>query len=404
MSIEITLTLTKDKYPKLFDIKKDKLIDNINSIIDCGYNIKFPNTDDIKENSKYESIMTCINNLKDELNNKNNNSEFIEKFNSFEMTLGKLIGLSSNSNKKGNFAENILEELFKTRYGDITFERKSGTGHSGDAWLHLPDNKIIMLESKNYNTVVNKDEVAKLQSDMINHNIRWGIMISFNSMIQGMKELDFHTFVHNNETYSVIMISNFSNDNNKLDLSLQIIRKLINSFDNISEFPWLVDDIKDNMNEMNKIIQKNYILRDNYYTMESSIQKSLSNYHTILRDYQYDLEQSIKKLTTKIETTMKDSIKSSMVNKNVLVEMYKNKKIEPIINRLVDMFNHKNWDTTMDMNEGNWIIKYKDIEKGRLKVQAKKAIINISNNDLELILHLDKEKENKQNIDIIKNL
>jgi hypothetical protein len=404
MSIEITLTLTKDKYPKLFDIKKDKLMDIINNIIVCGYNINFPNNDDIKENIKLESIMMCINNLKEDLNSKNNNFEFIEKFNSFETTLGKLIGLSTNSNKKGNFAENILEELFKTRYGDITFERKSGTGHSGDAWLHLPDNKIIMLESKNYNTVVNKDEVAKLQSDMINHNIKWGIMISFNSMIQGMKELDFHTFVHNNETYSVIMISNFSNDNNKLDLSLQIIRKLINSFDNISEFPWLVDDIKDNMNEMNKIIQKNYILRDNYYTMESSIQKSLSNYHTILRDYQYDLEQSIKKLTIKIETTIKDSIKSSIVNKNTLTESYKNKKIEPIINRLADMFHHKNWDTMMDINEGNWIIKYKDMEKGRLKVQAKKAIINISNNDLELILHLDKEKENKQNIDIIKNL
>ena len=101
---------------------------------------------------------------------------------------------------------------------------------------------------------------------------------------------------------------------------------------------------------------------------------------------------------------MKDSIKSSIVNKNILVEMYKNKKIEPIINRLVDMFHHKNWDTMMDTNEGNWVIKYKDMEKGRLKVQAKKAIINISNNDLELILHLDKEKENKQNIEIIKNL
>ena len=71
MSIEISLILTKDKYPILFDIKKDKLIDNINNIIDCGYNINFPNTDDIKENIKHESIIMCINNLKDELNNKN---------------------------------------------------------------------------------------------------------------------------------------------------------------------------------------------------------------------------------------------------------------------------------------------------------------------------------------------
>jgi len=43
----------------------------------------------------------------------------------------------------------------------------SQTSHSGDAWLYLPNNKIIMLESKNYTNTVNKDEVIKLHNDMI---------------------------------------------------------------------------------------------------------------------------------------------------------------------------------------------------------------------------------------------
>ena len=52
----------------------------------------------------------------------------------------------------------------------------------------------------------------------------------------------------------------------------------------------------------------------------------------------------------------------------------------------------------------DWIINRKDIEVGRIKFQLKKATITIPSNDLTLNLHLGKEKENKQNLDIIKSL
>ena len=170
---------------------------------------------------EYNHIISKIDQIQDTIKETNIKDYLL----SLDTSLNKLIGLSSNSNKKGNFAENILENIFETRYGDIKFERKSGVAHSGDAWLYLPDNTIIILESKNYNTTVGKDELIKLQNDMVSNNIHWGIMVSFNSQIQGMKELDFHTFIHNNKKYSIIVISNLSNNILKLDLTLQIIRK-----------------------------------------------------------------------------------------------------------------------------------------------------------------------------------
>jgi len=94
----------------------------------------------------------------------------------------------------------------------------------------LPNNKIIMLESKNYINTVNKDEIIKLQNDMINHHIKWGLFLSFNSKIQGMKEIDFEIFNHNNENYHIIFVSNLSNDISKLDFSLSLIRKLLNTY------------------------------------------------------------------------------------------------------------------------------------------------------------------------------
>jgi len=398
--IKVTISLTKEDYPELFKMKETKIIESLNEIFMNGYNIKFPKETDIKENVKYEQLLTL-------LKNNDTNSEVTEKLVSLENSLSKLIGLSSNSNKKGNFAENMLEEAFSQRYGDITFERKSGTAHSGDAWLYLNNSNIIMLESKNYATTINKDEVTKLESDMINHHIKWAIMISFNSRIQGFKELDLHTFVHNNETYYVIMISNFNNDYYKLDLALQIIRKLIVTLDNTKEIQLLTitNEINESLLDLNKMIEKNYNLRDSYYGMEQGIQDQLSKFHVTLRDYQYDIDKKITEIINKINNVLIE--KKLLINDyNEIIEQYQDKKILPLVSRLVDTFIHKKWLLTFNEDTNSWAIKNNNDDIGSLKVQNKKAIISILNNDLSLTLHLNenKEKENKQNIEIIKNL
>jgi hypothetical protein len=372
---------------------KDNVKQNIiEELFKTGYNIHFPSLEKIEENHQYNELLCKI-----------NNSEISDKLSSLESSLTKLIGISSNSSKKGEMAEILLENIINDRYGDIKFESKSQTPHSGDAWLYLPDNKIIMLESKNYTGTVNKDEVIKLQSDMITHHIKWGILVSFNSMIQGMKELDFHTFLHNNETYSIVMISNLSMDYHKLDLGLQIIRKLILKFDNLNNFPWIVNDITQNLNELNQIVKKNYALRDSYYIMERDIQKILSSYHVSLRDYQYDLEQKINEIINKIQNTTDKSIKviTPDISYQEILDKYKTKKISPLIVRLVDLCQNKSWIITISETDDNWIIKNQELI-GYVKVQIKKMIINI--NDISLTFNLGNEKEIKQNFEIIKSI
>ena len=400
--IEVTLKLDEKEYPILNTLKKKDLDKTLHKIFKTGYQIHFPSIDKIEQQVEYNELIERIETIKDELKDELRNSEIGDKLNSLETSLTKLIGISSNSCKKGNFGENILEEIFSNRYGDIQFDRKSQVAHSGDAWLYLPDGKIIMLESKNYVTTINKDEINKLQADMITHHIRWGMLTSFNSAIQGMKELDFHTFNHNNEVYSVIMISNLANDIHKLDLGLQIIRKLMMNLDNLSDFPWIVKDINQSLNELTEIIQKNYCLRDHYYNMERDIQKLLSGYHVNLRDYQYDIEQKINEIISKIKSTTKATIElvKSETNYQTILDKYQDKKILPIIVRFVDVLQSKKWTLTMDSNN-DWLINN---NIGIMKVQAKKIIINIFSNDLSINLHLGKDKENKDNLEIIKNL
>ena len=164
--IEFTLKLDEKEYPMLNNFKKKELDKYLFKIFKTGYQIHFPSNDKIEQQLEHNELLERIETIKGELKDQINNSEIGDKINSLESSLTKLIGLSSNSCKKGNFGENVLEEIFSKRYGDIQFDRKSQVSHSGDAWLYLPDGKLIMLESKNYSTTVNKDEINKLQSDI----------------------------------------------------------------------------------------------------------------------------------------------------------------------------------------------------------------------------------------------
>jgi len=378
---------TKD-FPVLANIEKDKINDYINQIFKTGYNIHFP----VYQAPEYNHIITKLEQVHDSLKDTNIKDYLL----SLDTSLNKLIGLSSNSSKKGNFAENVLESIFSTRYGDIKFERKSGVAHSGDAWLYLPDNTIIILESKNYITTVGKEEILKLQNDMVEHNIKWALMVSFNSQIQGTRELDFHTFIHNRETYSVVMISNLSSNMSKLDLGLQVIRKLITTKDTANKVllnPLLINNINDNLVELNKIIEQNYLLRDSYYTMEQNINKSLSSYHTILRDYQYDIEIKIKEITDKLnDITDQPKILNNYTD---ILELFQGKKTLPIVTRLLDIVKSKDWSIDSKDNS-NWIISSKEKVICNVNIQLKKIVV--VHNQIELTFFINKDNQQNYNI------
>ena len=392
--IEINIKISKSDFPVLDTIKKKDLNKVLLNIIQTGYDIHYPSLNKIENNIEYKELLYNIQSFKEEFKTQLNNSEIKEKMVLLETSLNKLIGLSSNSSKKGNLAENILEDIFSKRYGDIQFERKSQVAHSGDAWLYLPDNKIIMLESKNYTTVVNKDEILKLQSDMINHHIRYGLLISFNSLIQGMKEMDLHTFIHNKETYSVICISNLSNDLHKLDLGIQILRKLINHLD-LSESDWIFKDINNGLIELNQIIQKNYVLKDSFYNMEKEMHKIMTEYHVTLRDYQYEIENKIKEIIGKINNEPTE-LHLEILNK------YKDKKIILLLDRFIDIIKVKKWDFAYDEESDKWIINKKGKYIGTFKIQIKKILLKFVDNDYKLIL--DDNENNKIIFDIIKKM
>lgn len=352
------LKLTKKDYPYLFKLRKKELEPLLDDIFKTGYN--------------------CIFNEQTKVNTENNQIAY--KISSLENTLEKLIGLSVNSSKKGELGENLVEEILKKKYSDINYTNMSTVKHSGDAWIKFNDiNDNIMLEIKNYVTKVDKDEIIKMKNDMKTNNINWGIFISWNSSVNNYKEFDIDTFNHQGQVYTIIILTNLSNDIDRIDMGIQLIRKLILNYSNSEKFPWVTNKIKSDLDKLNEIIQINYQLRDWYDEMEKSIKLSLNKYYSKLRDYQLEIDTLVKNITLNINGTMEESLCINNYDYHSFLENYKdNKKIFPILTKIIDKFKEKN------IFIDNFILLKNEKTIGLIKVQCKKIFININKYSMTL--------------------
>ena len=391
-------------YPMLKSLKKKNTEKIITEIFNTGYKIYFPNKDEIIKNQEYDEIKTSINALRNDIADSDIGdigntilTKINEQIQPLNNSLNKLLGLQSASSKKGELGENIIQNAFLNRYGDLLYEDKTNVPHSGDAWVYLPNNEKIMIEAKNYTSTIKKEEIEKMEYDMKFNNIKFSLFLSLNVPIQGFREMDLHTFSHNNEIYFSIMVSNLTNNIGKLDLAFAMIKKLMELFNKPEKFPWIEKKIKENLNKVNEIVIKNYVLRDNFYTMEKLIQGSMDLYHKQIRDYQYDMEQLIKSFTNDINVTMDESIKQ--FTKDILL-VHKSKKIYSVVSRIADLIEKKNWNLTETSNN-KYDLSNKGLKIGTFEIRINKAIIKISNNELELIFNAG---NNKQNIDNLKIL
>ncbi len=390
--MSLTFTIKQEDYPQIFKLYKRDRTKKLETIFRTGYDIHYPNFED-SNNIEYHTILQSIDEIKNASNN-GMNSKFSELIDSIH----KLTGINNNSSKRGEVGENMLEEVFKKRYGDIVYDNKAKTPHSGDAWLHLPDKKIIMLESKNYTQRVGKDEVEKMESDMKTNHIKFGVFVSWSSQVQNRKDLDFHTFCHNSETYMVVIISNLGDDIIKLDLGLQIIRELAENFNDIKKFQWLQNDITQSLNELDIIIQKNYKLRDHYYTMSNNIRSCMDNFYNLLRDYQYEINIKVQEIIDKVKNTMANSKQKNKIknvsNTKLLKEFKKNKKMFPILSSLLDTLSLIENTSIEPSKDNNTFIIYKNKEElGTFKIKSRKVSISLTKLNFNMDLENDKYNE-----------
>lgn len=365
-TFNVQLTISKDKYPRLFDMLKKERDKKVLEIFDYGYNKLFPKVDNIK-NENVDVLIPVVSELTSRLD--------------------MLMGIGSNSAKKGELAENILEELIIKKYPMYQYISKAKTPHCGDGWLIVND-KTIMMESKNYTSSISKDEVIKMQNDMITNNIRYGIFVSWQSKVQTFKDLDFIVFENNKYNYYIFLISNLNEYLPLIDIAIQFMSKFtIQNENNISAYQYC-ETIKDDISELINIVNINKNLIDNYWSLSKNINEELFNFEKKLRNYNINIDKIIDNIVNKINNKVINKINYS--NLKIFNLYNKNTKLKENLHKIINIFININ-NIKIIENEDFLLIQKDNIDIATIKINKTKIIINI--NDITININ-DKTTQN----------
>jgi len=369
--LSANVELSEIEFPRLFELNEDILPDILKKIITFGYNCYFPelildtNSEKIHEDTKSD--------------------EKQDKLNMLDTLINKLTGVSNNSKKIGIFGENYIEELISKNFIGMVYQQTGESDHSGDGLLTLNNGSEILVEIKNYSTVVNDDEINKFTFDMKATKRKFGLFISLATKINKMKIIDLKTFVHENETYYQFYISNLNNDLHRLEVGILLLQ-VLSEYNNtkIKEFT-LDDTIKDKLTNLIDQINDNEKLRGCFLDTEKEIRNSLNIFYQKLRDNHMDMENKIKN----IFSVMKDNNIVNLpdeIEENELLVKYKNTKIINILKKTIDYLDTKSIEYTSTDKE----IIIKNIGsikmfKDKIELQTKSKLkIPISNETWKL--------------------
>ena len=320
--ITASIDLNQQDFPRLFELNKNSLLDIISKIITLGYNSYFP---EIKETITIDSN--------------------INKIDTLDLLINKLTGISNNSKKIGIFGENYIHELIAKNFIGMSYQQTGEIDHSGDGLLTLNNGSEILVEIKNYSTIINDDEINKFTLDMKTTKRKFGLFISLGTKINKMKIIDLKTFIYNNENYYQFYISNLNEDLHRLEVGILLLQ-VLSEYNNQKIKEFILDEsIKDKLNLLIEQINDNEKLRGCFLDTEKEIRNSLNTFYQKLRDNHMDMENKIKNIFTSLKDNNIINLPNDIEENEFLIK-YKNTKIYNILKKIIDYLNTKSIEYT----------------------------------------------------------
>jgi len=180
--------------------------------------------------SKYSEIDTSLKTRIDSLlssSSSSNTSMYsellsrLEKSSSVLDTVNNYFQKQSGSNSKGKQGEGKLELILSDIFPNASITNTSGLTASGDFFIEHVNKTKLLIDTKDYETVVPVKEVEKLIRDVEVNNCN-GILISQNSGIA--QKNDFEINIHDNNI--IVFIHNAQYNPDKILLATNIIDHL----------------------------------------------------------------------------------------------------------------------------------------------------------------------------------
>lgn len=415
----ITININDELFPKLAELKEDKLHDTILFLLNIGYQNVFSsvneknlikNMDDICRrfkdeiingvDTKNELINARIQNIQTNFSNLDINTKIDE----FSKILEKLFGISASSSKKGEISENLIYKILSEKYSNYCYDVKRNIPHHADGELVSPSGMKCLVEIKNYTNTVNKDEVDKFKYDLKFTNNKLGIFISLQTGIIGKKNIDYETYKDGDESYHIVYISKMMDEVAKLDCGILLIESLhkINIKDNLDlKIDQIKNIIYNNFNELEIVINKTDKLRSEYDRLEKSMKLNFDTFYNHLRNYEIEIKQKMQKVWLNLFEDL-DDIENNYVDmkSEILLKIGEKDKCYLIICRIFDIFDKNNINVTHD--DTCYYINKKDQKLGSLKKMKDKVSINFEGLNIPQInVTLKSNEQNDTNYEFI---
>lgn len=331
---------------------------------------------------KYDLLKKIDNNLLDytieeifEIGYSSYVRNFIKK--SFELNIGNEITneMTNIKENKGSIGENIVKDILINKFPNFEIEDTSKKPHHGDFNLTFSSKKKCIIEVKNYNKTVDIEQVEKLKYDMKYSKINYSVFVSLNSGIVGKKKFEIESFFIDGilsfilfipyasqksipNKKNIIIHNSFEESINnlsiKLEFSVNVIENISNSINEYKTFEnnFHIKNINDLTDQLNLIYDEFKTIKKSSEKLQENIIKNLNSHLLTIKDFEFTINKKISSLiTTKLKQNTIHNIKRGL-------------KIK-----------------TNKINNKSWIVKYDNINVGRIILNNDYYYVNIKINE-----------------------
>lgn len=167
---------------------------------------------------------------------------------SLNSNISDMLKKMENASTKGKISENIVLNILTHLYPSAQSIRYVGSQkESGDIILERNNKPTILVENKNWESIITKDEVSKFIRDIDTQNCS-GLFLSQNTGIANKKNFDI--YVHKN-THVLLFIHEVNYDAEKIKLGIDVIdtfKEALSKFDNNDDHDTISIELLDEIN------------------------------------------------------------------------------------------------------------------------------------------------------------
>jgi hypothetical protein len=326
-------------------------------------------------------------------------------------SIEKFTEFSNKSSFKGAMGENIVESIIQNYFPDDSITNTSKKTAESDYHLQCHNGMMILIESKFYSSVLNKNEVDKFKRDLIKTGFPIGIFISISSGIVGKKRFDIEK-INNNQW--ILFLPNAGLDGASIIWSILFAKE----FYKTNQMIMTEKELEYNWNEWEEMYDAFQQIYHSFSTIKLNISETRNIINKQMDDLvhkSYDIHFQIQNLTNQMKRKIENQLQKKerlklieeQLNSNTqsLQEYDLNKIVEKSFNKMLDNNDQENLELYTILlefcksknyhivigktDDYEWFIYFGTQEIMRIKSLTKKKEIMLIKQKITLLLSFE---------------